>query len=129
MSLPHLMAVFLWIKTSTSLHLKRRFCIGIIDFVTKVLTPCNDYYVCTGQLGQSQLSRATANCEILHCAACEYAKAKHHPTATKTHIQVPSKSFALKCNKLYPGQMVSMDHINVTDCGRLYTSMGKPIQM
>ena len=71
-------------------------CIGIIDFVIKVLTPYNDYYILL-----SLLTWAAANCEIPHCAASEYVKANCCPTATKTQVQVPSKSFALRCNELY----------------------------
>ena len=80
-------------------------------------------------MGQSPLTRAAANCEIPHCAACAYAKANCHPTVTKTHVQVPSKSFALKCNELYPGQRVSMDHFKVKHHGRLSVGRTHPDRM
>ena len=79
----------------------------------------------TGHLGNSPLTRAAAKCDIPTCSACEFAKAKCRPTATKQQLPVPSKTHPLKQDQLYPGQQVSMDHFTVTERGCLYTSMGK----
>ena len=79
----------------------------------------------TGHLGNSPLTRAAAKCDIPTCSTCEFAKAKHRPTATKQQLPVSSKTHALKWDQLYPGQRVSMDHFMVTERGHLYTSMGK----
>ena len=76
----------------------------------------------TGHLGNSPLTRAAAKCDIPTCFRCEFANAKHQPTATKQQLLVSSKTHTLKWDQLYPGQRVSMDHFMVTDCGRLYTS-------
>ena len=79
----------------------------------------------TGHLGNSPLTRTAAKCDIPTCSACEFAKAKHRPTATQQQLPVSSKTHALKRDQLYPGQRVSMDHFTVTEHGHLYTSMGK----
>ena len=79
----------------------------------------------TGHLGNSPLTHAADKCDIPTCSACEFAKAKHRPTAAKQQLPVSSKTHALKWDQLYPGQRVSMDHFTVTERGHLYTSMGK----
>ena len=76
-------------------------------------------------LGNTPLTCAAAKCDIPTCSVCEFAKAKRQPTATKQQLPVSSKTHALKRDQLYPGQRVSMDHFMVTECGHLYTSMGK----
>ena len=78
-----------------------------------------------GHLGNSPLTHAAAKCDIPICPACEFAKAKRQPTATKQQLPVSSKTHTLKRDQLYPGQWVSMDHFMVTERGHLYTSMGK----
>ena len=82
--------------------------------------PC---LLCSGALGTSPLIQAASNCNIPCCVSCEYAKPKHHSTATATQGPVPSTDHLLKRNELYSRQQVSMDHCKVSKYDSSNTTM------
>ncbi len=59
------------------------------------------------------------------CTACQYAKMKRRPTPGSLTKVIPTQVGALSRNKLFPGQMVSVDHFHSNPKGRLLDTYGK----
>eukprot|EP00980_Cylindrotheca_fusiformis_P023826 scaffold11037_cov95-Cylindrotheca_fusiformis.AAC.1 len=85
----------------------------------------------TGVLAKSQRmrnlhSRIAKLTSPPQCAACRYAKAKRRPVSRpKSHSRVVDNPSSIRKDTLYPGQVVSVDHLVSSVPGRLYTGFGK----
>ena len=75
---------------------------------------------------QRRLHQTAAN--LTHgpmCAACQYAKQRQRTTPGSVKKPIKSEENALKRDKLYPGQLVSIDHFDCKPSGRLVNTYGK----
>jgi hypothetical protein len=71
-------------------------------------------------------TRTKANsCDIPHCAACQFAKAKRQSEGDHTDVKDPKKDGVLKDGVLRPGQVVSTDQFVSKVRGRLPKTYGK----
>ena len=59
------------------------------------------------------------------CTACQYAKQRRKTSPGTVKRNVPSEEGALKSERLFPGQQVSVDHFVSNPKGRLLTTYGK----
>lgn len=83
-----------------------------------------------GALATTEKSkRVQANAMVLItgplCTACQYAKQRRKTKPGTTTVAIPDQQLALRRDRLFPGQLVSIDHFECTPRGRLINTFGK----
>ena len=79
------------------------------------------WLLCQPSFGNnSHKVRAAAHCTPPKCTACEYGKAHRRPLASTLSTPSPEREAATKCDDLFPGSGVSVDHLNQR-CRVVYT--------